>query len=107
MHKEKLKLTRDEEEKGKLRKNTSSQGNDNLCTEVEDVKVISFDCQNNFILAKTSKPIVLLLETVITDLLTDHRTQDNTFCYIWRESKYAKFPAKLQLQITIGYKIPI
>lgn len=103
MHKERLKLTTDQEEKAKLHAELTVHNAkakafyDNLRNPVEGVKIISFDCQKNLILPKLPDQSFYYLRqmyyynlTVCEGLSQDKQTKENTFCYIWLENEYAK-----------------
>lgn len=103
MHKENLKLTHDEDEKRKLNaeltvhKAKAKAFYDNLRTDIESVKVISFDCQKNLILPKLPDQSSYYLRqlyyynfTVCEGLSTDKQTKENTFCYVWLENEFSK-----------------
>lgn len=112
MHKERLKLTTDQEEKAKLHAELTihnAKANpfyDNLCNPVEGIKIIPFDCQKNLILPNLPDQSFYYLRqmhyynlTVCEGLSQDKQTKENTFCYIWLENKYAKGSCKIASSI--------
>lgn len=103
MHKERLRLTGDEEEKAKLNaeltvhRAKAKAFYDSLRNSVEGEKIIYFDCQKNLILPKLPDQSSYYLRqlyyynfTLSEGLSTDKQTKENTFCYIWLENEFAK-----------------